>query len=85
MNIEAMRRRLEICTREIILHFIFIYFFLVSFIHIRISKQALKYLAIGLERPSDICSLPAEASTQGLKCKSNAIPILIHQMRISTN
>jgi hypothetical protein len=28
---------------------------------------------------------PAEASTQGLNCKTNTILILMHQMRISTN
>jgi hypothetical protein len=48
-------------------------------------KQVLKYLATGLKRPSGTNSPPAEASTQGLKYKTNTIPILMHQMRISTN
>ena len=62
-----------------------IYFLLDRFIHIRISKQIPKYLPTGLKRPSGTNSPPAEASTQGLKCKVNTIPILMHQMRISTN
>jgi hypothetical protein len=44
-------------------------FFLGSFIHIRIFKQAPKYLDTGLKRPSGTHSPPSEASTQGLKCK----------------
>jgi hypothetical protein len=52
--------------------------------HIRILKQVPKYLATGLYRPSGNISPPAKASTQGLKCKTNTLPILIHQMRIST-
>ena len=62
-----------------------IYFLLDSCIHIRIFKQILKYLATGLYRPSGTNSPSAEASTQGLKCKANTIPILMHQMRISTS
>jgi hypothetical protein len=45
----------------------------------------MKYLATGLKRPSGTNSPPAESSTQGLKCKTNTIPILMHQMHISTN
>jgi hypothetical protein len=51
-----------------------IYFFLDSFIHFRIFKQVPKYSVTGLQRPSGTCSPPAEASTQGLKCKTNTIP-----------
>jgi hypothetical protein len=54
-------------------------------IHIRIFKQVPKYLAAGLKRPSGTNSPPGEASTQVFKCKTNTIPILMHQMRISTN
>jgi hypothetical protein len=49
-----------------------------------IFKQVPKYLATGLKRPSRTYSPPAEASAQGLKCKTNMIPILMHQMRISS-
>jgi hypothetical protein len=60
-------------------------YFLDCFFYIRIFKQAPKYLATGLYRPSGTYSPPAEASTQGLKWKTNTIPILMHQMRISIN
>jgi hypothetical protein len=59
-------------------------FFIDSCIYIRIFKQVPKYLATGLQRPSRTYSPPAEASTQGLKCKTNTIKILMHQMHIST-
>jgi hypothetical protein len=63
------------------------YFFLDISIHNRIFKQVMKSLATGLKRPSGTYSdsPPAEALTQGLKCKTNTIPILIHQMHILTN
>jgi hypothetical protein len=49
-------------------------------------KQIPKYFATGLKRPSRTNSPPAaEASTQELKCKTNIIPILMHQMHISTD
>jgi hypothetical protein len=54
-------------------------------IHFRILKQVPKYLATGLWRPSGTNSPSAEASTQGLKCQTDTIPILMNQMRISTN
>jgi hypothetical protein len=50
-----------------------LYFFLNRIIHICIFKQVPKYLATGLTRPSGTNSPPAEASTQGLKCKTNTI------------
>jgi hypothetical protein len=59
--------------------------FFARIIHFGIFKEVPKYLATGLKRPSGTNSPPAEASTQGLKCKTNTIPILMHQMRISTN
>jgi hypothetical protein len=58
-----------------------VYFFLDSIIHIRIFKQVPKYLATGLYRPSGTYSPQAEASTEELKCKTNTISILMHQMR----
>jgi hypothetical protein len=61
------------------------YFFLDNIIHIRIFKKVPKYLATGLKIPSGNNSPPTEVSTQGLKYKTNTIPILMHQMRISTN
>jgi hypothetical protein len=88
MKLNQIRRRIELCMREMILRFRWIYriyFFLDSLIHIRIFKQVPKYLATGLQRPSGTYNPPAEASTQGLKWKINTIPILMHQMRISTN
>jgi hypothetical protein len=51
MKLSQIRRRIELCMREIILRFemnLKIYFFLDSSIHIRISKQVPKYLATGL-------------------------------------
>jgi hypothetical protein len=88
MKLNQIRRRIELCMREIILRFEMNLkkknFFLDSIIHIRIFKQVPKYLATGLKRPSGTYSPPAEASTQGFKCKTNTIPILMHQMRIST-
>jgi hypothetical protein len=45
--------------------------------------QIPKYLATGLYRPSVTYRLPAEAWTQGLKCKTNTLTVLKHQMRIS--
>jgi hypothetical protein len=60
------------------------YFFRDRIIHIRILKQVPKYLATGLKRPLGTNSPPAEVSTQGLKCKTNTIPILMHHMHIST-
>jgi hypothetical protein len=58
-------------------------FILDSSIHIRILKLVRKYLATGLNRPSGTNSPPAEASTQGLKSKTNTLTMLIHQMHIS--
>ena len=89
MKLNQIRQRVELCMREIILRFEMIffkfYFFLDSIIHIRIFKQVPKYLATGLKRPSGTNSPQAMASTQKLKCKTNTLPILMHQMRISTN
>jgi hypothetical protein len=66
-------------------YFFFFYFFLDSIIHISIFKASTEVLSYyRLKRPSGTYSPPAEASTQGLKCKTNTIPILMHQMRIST-
>jgi hypothetical protein len=59
------------------------FFLTVLFIYVFL-KQVPKYLATELKGPSGTYSPPAEASTQGLKCKTNTIPILMHQMRIST-
>jgi hypothetical protein len=64
--------------------FINFVFFLTIFIFFGIFKQEPKYLATGLHRPLGTYSPPAEASTQGLNCKTNTIPVLMHQMRIST-
>jgi hypothetical protein len=50
-------------------------FFFTSSIHNGILKQAPKYLATWLWIPSGTNSPPAEASTQGLKCKTNTITI----------
>ena len=50
-KLNQIRRRIELCMREIILRFRWIYeiyFFLDSLIHIRIFKQVPKYLATGL-------------------------------------
>jgi hypothetical protein len=47
-------------------------------------KQIPKYFATELKRPSGTDSPLADTSTQGLNCKTNTIPILMHQMRIST-
>jgi hypothetical protein len=59
-------------------------YFLDSSVHIRILKQVPKYLATGLWRPSGTNSPPAEASTKGLKCKTNTLAILMHQILILT-
>jgi hypothetical protein len=53
------------------------YFFPDSLFYIRIFKQVPKYLATGLKRPSGTYSPPAEASTQGFKCKTNVTVINI--------
>jgi hypothetical protein len=82
-------RRIELCMREMI-SFVFRWIskiLLFSWQNYSYSyfKQVPKYLATGLKRPSETNSPPAEASTQWLKYKSNTIPILMHQMCISTN
>jgi hypothetical protein len=59
--------------------------FFLSELFIFVFKKVPKYLATGLKRPSGTNSPPAEVSTQGLKYKTNTIPILMHQMHISTN
>jgi hypothetical protein len=88
MKLSQIRRRIELCLREIILRFEMniqnLLFFLDSSIHIRILKQVPKYLVTGLWRPSGTNSPPAEALTHGLKCKTNTLPIFMHQKRIST-
>jgi hypothetical protein len=51
MKLNQIRQRIELCMREMILRFRWIYriyFFLDSLIHIRIFKQVPKYLATGL-------------------------------------
>jgi hypothetical protein len=89
MKLSQIRQKIELCMREIILRFEmnFKKKLLFSWQNYLYSyfKQVPKYLATGLKRPSGTNSPPAEASTQGLKYKTNTIPILMHQMRISTN
>jgi hypothetical protein len=51
MNLNQIRRKIELCLREIILRFemnLQIYYFLDNSFHIRILKQVPKYLATGL-------------------------------------
>jgi hypothetical protein len=88
VKLSQIRQRIELCIKEIILRFEmnssnlifswenYSYFY---FNHVP------KHLASELRRPPGNNSPPAEASTQGLKYKTNTIPILMHQMCISIN
>jgi hypothetical protein len=80
MKLSQIRWTIELCMREIILRFEMnlskLLFSWQNYSYLYF-KQIPKYLATG--------SLsPAEVSTQGLKCKTNTISILMHQMYIST-
>jgi hypothetical protein len=62
-----------------------IYFRLDSFIHIPIFKQVLKYFSYwAVETLGDLQSTSRDLDP-GVKCKTDTIPILMHQVRISTN
>jgi hypothetical protein len=85
MTLSQIRRRIELCLREIIFRFemnLKIYFFLDSSIHIRNLKQV-PLSNWTVETLGDY-SPQAETSTQGLECKTNTLRILMHQMRILT-
>jgi hypothetical protein len=88
MTLSQIRRMIELCMREIIFVFKWLYqlyFFLDSFIHLRILNQVPNYFATGLLRSSGTYSKSTEASTKYLKCETNTAPILMPQMRIPTN
>jgi hypothetical protein len=89
MKLSQIRRRIELCLRGNITLFWDEFLrkknFLDSSIHICILKKVPKYLATGLYRRSGINSSPAEVLTKGLKCKTNTLPTLMHQMSILIN
>jgi hypothetical protein len=87
MKLSKIRRWIELCLRDLILRFemnLQILLFSWQLNSYSYFKAVPKYLVTGLWRHSRTNSPSAEASTQGLKCKTNTLKMLMHQMHMST-